>query len=482
MDNRIGALMTGLAGVAGLAVGWMGTQMMWPSPMAGKHNIVMMVVCTLRKDQTTPYGAPEMITPFMQSWSERGATFDSAYAAAPWTRAASTALWTGRHAIRVGLTQPNDGVNSSRLSRNVITLAEHLQGVGYQTVGGTANPNTNKSFGFGQGFDQYVRATTRWAKGGQKSPAIAVFEPVLDVVETLDADRPAFLMTMILDPHEPRNNSRVDRARVHDPAVPPRVNDYRAAVRSTDMRISDYIGRLNDVGFTEENTWFVLVNDHGEGLNYPAASQGRGHGNFTFGSTVEMPWLVMGPGIAPGTHISGVASQVDVVPTLMGLAGVEGFEGDGYDWSPRLRGETGAEEPTYAFVDTWFHESSRAAVYGAETHCHIDFRDPRPEGAGMLPAEACYDVSTDRYGLTPLEQNDEPMLALLRAWRTESEAQWESWEDKAHVRITQEIQDQLALLGYVDEEGEAVEADKAAENAGRGGGRREGRRKGVKKY
>ena len=44
-------------------------------------------------------------------------------------------------------------------------------------------------------------------------------------------------------------------------------------------------------GLTEENTVFIVVGDHGEGLSYPK-HHGKGHGNYLYPSTTEVPWVV----------------------------------------------------------------------------------------------------------------------------------------------------------------------------------------------
>ena len=53
-------------------------------------NVVVMLGCTVRKDQMSPYGADSFITPRLDALAKSGTLFDDVIAAAPWTRAAST--------------------------------------------------------------------------------------------------------------------------------------------------------------------------------------------------------------------------------------------------------------------------------------------------------------------------------------------------------------------------------------------------------
>jgi N-acetylglucosamine-6-sulfatase len=40
-----------------------------------------------------------------------------------------------------------------------------------------------------------------------------------------------------------------------------------------------------------------------------------------YDNDLRIPWVIRGPGIMPGTTFDNVASQVDTIPTILGLAG-----------------------------------------------------------------------------------------------------------------------------------------------------------------
>src|SRR5688572_12750729 len=70
-----------------------------PPVPQGAPNLVLVVGCTVRKDQTSLHGGPPATTPFLASLATEGVTLDDLVSAAPWTRAASTALLTGHHPV-----------------------------------------------------------------------------------------------------------------------------------------------------------------------------------------------------------------------------------------------------------------------------------------------------------------------------------------------------------------------------------------------
>src|SRR5687768_3633651 len=116
-----------------------------PDPAA--RNVVFVMTCTTRKDQLTPYGGPAETTPFLAELADRGTRFTDAIAASSWTKESSAALFSGRFAHAIGMTDPGHGLGKRRLSDEIETLAERLSAGGWYTVGVTANPHLNEEYG-----------------------------------------------------------------------------------------------------------------------------------------------------------------------------------------------------------------------------------------------------------------------------------------------------------------------------------------------
>lgn len=422
-----------------------------PRPAEGPPVVVLVVGCTLRRDQIGVYGGHPRATPFLDGLAASGARFDDAVAAAPWTRAASTALLTGHHAIDLGMVEPGDGSNDRALPERAETLAEALDRAGFHTVGITANPNLNEGFGFGQGFDRYEEVTEPWSEVGMvKVDGTEVVDRALAAVDaSWDRASPLFLQAVLVDAHEPRHAPEALVARLAGQGTPPRVALYQIAVRRLDDAVRALDEGLRARGLGE--AWFVVVSDHGEGLLHPF-HHGKGHGTFTYPSTVAMPWLVRGPGIAPGTVVEGVASGVDVKATLLDLLGVEGDPGSGLSWAASLRGAADAAPRDVAWVDTWFQGASRAARYDARLACHLD-ADPPAGDAALRPPIACYDRATDPDALEPLEPLP-PEAEALRSWRAERVMAFDAREaagtNAVAVPVDAALRHHLEALGYVE--------------------------------
>jgi arylsulfatase A-like enzyme len=423
-----------------------------------RPNLVMVVACTLRRDQLTPYGGLPHASPFLQEVAERGVRFSSAVDAAPWTKAASTALMTGHHPVQVGMIEPDGGPNRRRLSAEVITLAEHLSAAGYETIGLTANPNTNALFGFDQGFDHYDEVSRLWGRSRIRKPPMALLaDRVLEQIDRRsDPEAPLYARMMVIDTHEPLFVRKRDARQFRDDGAPMRVAAYRAMVRQLDDGIRHLWEGLNARGLTGDNTVLVVVNDHGEGLSWPP-EHGKGHGNHLQLSAVGMPWLMMGAGVAPGQVIDGMASQVDVLPTLLGLAGVSsGYAGPGQDFSALVRGQGTRTDRTEAFSDTWFRRASRAAIYTEHAACLHDFSTLAEElgRERVNPRTACYDLDAD-----PSQRQAGPiepaLMNQLQLWRAERMREFTGWAHHEDIRVPDDVAAQLEALGYA--QGEPVD-------------------------
>ena len=195
-------------------------------------------------------------------------------------------------------------------------------------------------------------------------------------------------------------------------------------------------------GLNADNTWVFVVGDHGEGLSMPA-HHGRGHGRYLAPSVVGEAWLVRGPGVGPGARITGLASQVDIAPTRLGLAEVPGYDGPGHDLSPLLA-SGGKTERDRAWTSTWFHNANRAAVYTDHWMCQLDFGS---EEGGRRFQPGCFDRGLDPDHGEVLE--NAALTDELRQWRADQDARVAGF-DGENVIPSAEIREQLEALGYVD--------------------------------
>ncbi|MEQ1506404.1 MAG: sulfatase-like hydrolase/transferase, partial [Myxococcota bacterium] len=414
-----------------------------PPPATGP-NLVLVIGCTIRRDQTTPYGGPADTTPVLAGFARDGARFGDLVTAAPWTRAASTAILTGFHPLSIGMAEPGPGRDELALPPRVTTLAEHLRSAGWSTIGLTTNPNLNAVYGFDQGFDAYRQLAQLWRDAAIKVPGALAVDDAMALLDDAPTDRPFYLQLMLIDAHAPFTTTEAERAAHRDPTVPPVVVDYRVGLRRWDQALGALDRALADRGFDASNTVLAVANDHGDGLGWPI-HHGRSHGRFLAPSSVGGVFVVRGPGIPPGRTIGGVASQVDIAPTLAGLIGAPAFPSPGIDASAAIRGASDALDRDRAFTDTWFKDTDRTAVYTATTACQLDLSGAPP---GPSWRDGCFDRATDPLHGRP--HRDPALEDALRAWRVERTAEARAFGPVERVTPDASTAAQLEALGYTE--------------------------------
>ncbi|MCA9057043.1 MAG: sulfatase-like hydrolase/transferase [Planctomycetaceae bacterium] len=91
-----------------------------------------------------------------------------------------------------------------------------------------------------------------------------------------------------------------------------------ACNENIDIQVGRVLQRLKEMGELD-NTYIVYTADHGIAIGRHGL-QGKQN---LYEHTWRVPFIVKGPGIAPGTRVAGNIYLLDVLPTLCDLAGIE---------------------------------------------------------------------------------------------------------------------------------------------------------------
>lgn len=157
-------------------------------PAPPPPSILLFVLDTTRADAVSAYGAIQDTTPAIDSLAAKGILYTRAYSHAPWTLPSHTSLFTGLLPSQHGV-----GWHRGRAPNELVTLAERLRDVGYETFGVSENGVVGDMTNLTQGFEKFVLA----GKGERESVEHAVSE----WIKTREADRPFFLFVNVVDPH-----------------------------------------------------------------------------------------------------------------------------------------------------------------------------------------------------------------------------------------------------------------------------------------
>ncbi len=343
-----------------------------PGPdVAGRPDVLLVVIDTLRADHLGAYGSVRPTSPRLDALASRGVVFENAWATAPWTlpslMSIHTGLYPSDHRVE------NDGL---RLADDVPTLAQALRAAGYETAAFVSHVYASAPFGFDRGFGTFedfgISRPGYRLEAGMEPNADEVTEAAL---EWLARPRraPLFLFVHYFDPHWPYAPPAEYRdlfpsaydgpldatydsiSRFLDPAapLPDGYGGYLRARYDGEIRfVDDALGRLLDALAARaraDRTWVIVTADHGEEFKDHGS---MGHGRQLYEESIRVPLVIAPPAVrgrggdrpageGAGRRVAYPVSGVDVMPTILDLAGspAEGAQPRGLSLLPVVRGD-----------------------------------------------------------------------------------------------------------------------------------------------
>ena len=280
------------------------------TPPGVATSILFVTIDTLRADRLGVYGATNVDTPNIDRLAREGAWARHSTVHVPLTRPSHISMFTGRYPAEHGI---RDNV-APALAADVPLLAEMFQREGFSTAAFVSSVVLTRQSGLARGFGHY---SDRFEIGEDDARFLNTIQKRGDIV-TAEAiawlrEHPRFFAWVHLydphDPYEPPGRYAVEYAD----------RPYDGEVAWSDELVGRLVTALRDAQRLE-NTLVVVTSDHGEGLGEHGEDV---HGYFVYESTLRVPLVFRGPGVAPGTRIDTVTRSVDLFPTLAESCGLK---------------------------------------------------------------------------------------------------------------------------------------------------------------
>ncbi len=303
-----------------------------PRAAGGRGRLIILVSAdTCRADALGCYGQQRWTTPHLDAFSRQCLLFENAYGPSPWTLPSHASLLTA--------TYPNvhllETYRPTALSPQIRTLTEELAAAGFLTAAfvdmGFITPFKGLHRGFdlfdyrGTGIRQISERLLPWIL---QRPAddLFLFFHFYDIHFPYDEQIPGRTFGAGTQPdgvdHRVLTNNRAS-----DPAVAAHLHDlYHNGVAYTDEAFGRVLAALRGSG-RYRDALIVFLSDHGEEF----AEHGRlGHQLALFQESLAVPLLIK----LPGNRLAGSrsplpASLVDLMPTILGQAGLSSPPGSG---------------------------------------------------------------------------------------------------------------------------------------------------------
>jgi arylsulfatase A-like enzyme len=310
-------------------------------------NVLFITIDTLRADRLHAYGSPRETSPALDYLANTGVRFAHVVSQSSWTKASMASLWTSAWPRRTGVLRWNHA-----LPEDVEMPAEVLKKAGFRTTGIWRNGWVASSFGFGQGFDTYLRVIptqtpVRFKRATPSASALRGTDEDLTIAaqEFLRAypNERFFLYLHFMDVHQYAydENSALFGTSYSD--------TYDNAIHWVDSNVARVLQELQKLGLWKK-TLVVVTSDHGEGFREHGL---EGHAKSLYGEVVYVPWIISFPfELEQGIVVDETVGNVDVWPTLYAILGIEPpYQGDGRSKLPQILGATSSDGPAPYYSD-----------------------------------------------------------------------------------------------------------------------------------
>jgi arylsulfatase A-like enzyme len=341
-------------------------------PAAGKPNIVLITMDTVRADHLPVYGYGRDTTPNLRIFARKATVYSRAIAAADFTLPSHASIFTSLYPGWHGAYHaPPDYPVGRPLGPGHVTLAESLRSHGYQTMATVANhAYLSPWVGLAKGFEVYdssapllllpsqrpfyLRQSARRILGlvtdadgfyGATLRAGDINRRAFALLDQAKNRGPFFLFLNFMDAHlyytpPPPYNKRFGEGGAHpDPSEYRNVwldvnsgkrglsaaeaahleSQYDGGIAAIDSEIGNLLARLRKLRLYE-NTVIIVTSDHGEAfgdhglLEHALGSVYQEH--------IHVPLLIKYPGQHEARESDALASHVDLMPTVLDLAGI----------------------------------------------------------------------------------------------------------------------------------------------------------------
>ena len=464
--------------------------------VSGKPNILLITMDTVRADHVSAYGYERDTTPSLREFAGEATLYERMVACDGFTLPTHASMFTGLYPAWHGAVRRPDRSSGAPLLPNTRTLAGMLREHGYWTAETAANYGyLGKWTGLTQGFAsaEVIRAA-RLSDSDQPFYLRQGARKLLNVAVTTDdfeeyclrapdvnrrafamldqfrnQHRPFFLFLNYMDAHSPylplppfrewfanrdlkpisaeaymtvRDAVNAGKRGLDEREKRYLVSQYDAGIAAIDSCIGKLLARMRELGLYE-NTLVIITADHGEAFGEHNRME-HAYGSL-YQDQIHIPLLVKYPGQREAQRSDALASQVDLMPTILDLVGIAapaGLQGRSLR-SPRGQDSGAVFAESGPRIDARANprlRGVRRAVFSGRWKL-IAWSDGSPE---------LYDLAADPNELHNLYKPGNPQVAALVAslnqWTAAAPRPSSSPPDKPVDKTTLE---KLRSLGYI---------------------------------
>lgn len=322
-----------------------------------RPNIIVMIADDCTHRDLGCYGSTNPCTPNIDALASQGIRFTDFTQAAPMSSPTRHCLMTGLYPVRSGAYP-----NHTFASEGVRSVVQHMRAEGYRVaLEGKRHIAPQEIFDY------------EYLSGGNADVDTSKIRPF--ILDAKSKNEPFCLFVCSHQPHTPWNKgdaSQFDPEKVDMPSYyvdTPETREgfvrYLAEVNYMDNQVGEVLALLDETGISD-NTVFFFTSEQGNSLPFAKWT--------CYDMGLQTAMIVRWPGvIKPGSTSDAIAGYVDMVPTLVDIAGgIPDADLDGRSFKKILTdgGDTFKE---YAFA----LQTTRGTINGSDHYGIRSVKDKR---------------------------------------------------------------------------------------------------------
>ena len=432
---------------------------------SGPPNVLVILIDALRYDHLGCYGYARDTSPNIDGLARGAVLFRQAISQSTFTKSSVASLFTSRrpyqHNVYWG-SRPDarKRVFSDDLQREDLTLAEILRERGYLTSAWVNNDQLLANSGFSQGFVEYhsrqgsaediTRRFVSWTRRAGKALPFFTYLHYLDAHDPYRPPPPFDSMFGVYSDVYAGVDFRnwgTHRANINSGAVTLSQEDieqlkalYDGQIRRVDESVGTLLAALKRAGLYDR-TLIVVTADHGDGFMEHGFIS---HSTVPYEELVRVPLLIKFPNSQyAGREVQGQVRLTDVLPTVLGVAGIAAPKDIvGCDLRRLLQPGASGEDGCFTYAVTEIAEEGAAPTVAVRTerfkYIARDQREPEFYDLAVDPEETRNIIAT----ATPSDV--EPLRRLARTVVAGRRAQ-----TGEGVQLDDATIENLKALGYI---------------------------------
>lgn len=389
-----------------------------------RPNIILVLTDDQGYGDIAAHGNPTIKTPNLDRLHAESIRFTD-FHASPTCAPTRTAIMTGRHEFRSGVTHTI--LERERMSLKSTTIAQLLKGAGYRTgiFGkwhlGDAEPYQPQNRGFeetfihgcggiGQDypgtcsdapgntyFDPVIRHNGRFERTKGYCTDVFFAQALTWIEARKDQDAPFFAYITPNAPHVPLICPDEYQRMYSKLNLDEKTQKYFGMCTNIDDNVGKLVNRLTDWGI-EKNTLLLFMTDNGGTGGVKVFNAGmRGAKATAYQGGTRVPAFFHWPGTFTPGHRSQLAAHIDLFPTFAELAGAAlppSLSLDGRSLLPILRNPDASWPDRHLFTHLGRWPEGKAAE-SKYLHCSVRTRQYSLVNNQMERNWELYDISSD---------------------------------------------------------------------------------------